>query len=177
MPKEIEKKYLLWENGIDYSKSYLLGLFLSFPSLRSQVMKRGKPINQGFLSKDRGWDIAKRIGLKFNFKPEVFRLRDYNGKKYFTVKGRGHEERDEIEKEISPSVFRFYWPFTKGKRIEKTRLRIAYGHYIMEIDVFTDRDLILAEIELKNKNELSGLKSVGMDVSKDKKYKNLSLAK
>jgi len=177
MHKEIEKKYLIWENEVDYSTDNLLGLFLSVESLRKFVLKRGKPLKQGFLPKNRGWDLVKRLGLKPGFKPHVFRLRDFSGKKYFTIKGKGLVERDEVEKEISSSIFRFYWPFTKGKRVEKIRLKIAYGYHNMEIDIFTDRDLILAEIEVKENKELSKLKPVGMDITKVTKYQNINLAK
>ncbi len=177
MTKEIEKKYLIWENGVDYSANALSGLYLSVGALKKHVLEKGKTIIQGYLPKDKGWDLAGRMKLSFDFKPDVFRLRNLNGEKIFTVKGKGHEKRDEFEHKISDSIFKFYWPFTKGKRIDKKRLKLAYGHYYLEIDVFVDRDLIVGEIEVKDKKELADLKPIGMDVSKDQKYKNVNLGK
>ncbi len=69
-----------------------------------------------------------------------------------TIKtGRG-VVRTEIEREITAAEFEAHWPLTLGCRIKKTRYRVAgeglSDPIIWEIDVFEDRALVLAEVEL-----------------------------
>ncbi|HWP72547.1 MAG TPA: hypothetical protein VNM36_15645, partial [Gemmatimonadaceae bacterium] len=56
--------------------------------------------------------------------------------------------RTELEEETSPEMFKTLWPLTKGRRLTKKRHRVPQGDFTWEIDEFTDRDLVLAEIEL-----------------------------
>lgn len=69
-----------------------------------------------------------------------------------TIK-RGHGiRRTEVEREIDEAEFETLWARTEGRRVLKTRHRIAvqasFGPASWEIDEFLDRDLILAEMEL-----------------------------
>ena len=50
------------------------------------------------------------------------------------------------------------------------------GH-TAEIDVYTNRDLIVAEVEVPTLKDAEKLSPLGKDVTTDKKYKNRSLAK
>jgi len=45
------------------------------------------------------------------------------------------------------------WPLTEGRRIRKRRHAVADGARTWEIDEFLDRDLVLAEIELRSATE------------------------
>jgi CHAD domain-containing protein/CYTH domain-containing protein len=67
---------------------------------------------------------------------------------YRTVKSGAGISRIELEDETSLQVFEAMWPLTEGRRVLKCRYRIPDGDLIWEIDQFTDRDLVLAEVEL-----------------------------
>ena len=56
--------------------------------------------------------------------------------------------RTELEEETSAEMFQTMWPLTKGRRLTKRRHRVPQGDLTWEIDEFTDRELVLAEIEL-----------------------------
>lgn len=56
--------------------------------------------------------------------------------------------RTEVEEECSRELFDVLWPLTEGKRVAKRRHVVADGALHWEIDEFTDRALVLAEIEL-----------------------------
>ena len=58
--------------------------------------------------------------------------------------------RSEIEEEMPPSLFQQMWPLTEGRRLRKRRYSVADGAHTWEIDEFLDRDLVLAEIELRH---------------------------
>ena len=51
------------------------------------------------------------------------------------------------------------------------------GNHIIEIDVYTDRDLIVAEVEVGKVEELKEILAIGRDISDDPGYKNRNLAK
>ena len=65
-----------------------------------------------------------------------------------TVKVGAGLVRTELEEETSAEMFQKMWPLTKGRRLTKKRHRVPQGDFIWEIDEFTDRQLVLAEIEL-----------------------------
>jgi CYTH domain-containing protein len=67
---------------------------------------------------------------------------------YRTVKVGSGLVRTELEEETSDAVFRKMWPLTTGKRLTKRRHRVPNGELTWEIDEFTDRRLVLAEVEL-----------------------------
>jgi CHAD domain-containing protein/CYTH domain-containing protein len=67
---------------------------------------------------------------------------------YRTVKLGTGIARTEIEEEAPAEVFDAMWPLTEGHRIHKRRYAIADEPFVWEIDEFTDRDLVLAEVEL-----------------------------
>lgn len=65
-----------------------------------------------------------------------------------TVKlGRG-VSRIEVEEEVEPALFDALYALTVGRRVEKDRYVVEDGDATWEIDRFTDRALVLAEIEL-----------------------------
>ncbi|MGH7586719.1 MAG: CHAD domain-containing protein, partial [Gemmatimonadales bacterium] len=120
LPLEIERKYLL---------STLPPTAESAPWTE---------IRQGYLP---GKVIVERLRL----------ARDGDGDRYYrTVKtGRG-VARVELEEEIDGRLFEALWPLTEGRRLEKRRHRVPDGDLTWEIDAFTDRPLVLAEVELPN---------------------------
>lgn len=56
--------------------------------------------------------------------------------------------RTEVEEEATFAVFKAMWPLTKGKRLRKKRYQLADAGHVWEIDEFSDRKLVLAEVEL-----------------------------
>jgi len=105
-----------------------------------------------------------------------------DGVRFFrTVKLGSGIERIEIEEETSQEVFRAMWPLTEGCRIAKRRYKVPVGERVWEIDVFRDRELVMAEVELESADQelrlpdwLSPL--VVREVTEEPAYLNLSLA-
>lgn len=181
MGKEIEKKYLLWENGIDYTTPALKQIYQTIEDLKRNITEKGQKIKQGYLPIETGEEICDKIGITVDFTPKEARLRDKAGNYYFTMKGEGEIERNELDEAITKEVFETYWPKTKGKRVEKIRLTQPYKtndlEHKLEIDMYTDRDLIVAEIEAKTKEETEKIPKLGKDVTEDQRYKNKNLTK
>jgi CYTH domain-containing protein len=157
---EVEGKYLLREEGKSYAKSS----FSSIEELLSFVYERGIIIEQGYLNDDIRDIILEILGVKPGFDPVESRIRKEGSEYYLTLKGDGTSEREEFNTPISKDIFNAYWDFTFGQRVSKIRFKIPYQGYTAEVDFYTDRDLIVAEIEVKDK-------------SHDSKYKNSRLAK
>lgn len=65
-----------------------------------------------------------------------------------TVKLGPSGARIEVEEDSTPVLFAALWPLTRDARVRKLRHVVPEGAYRWEIDVFLDRDLVLAEIEL-----------------------------
>jgi CHAD domain-containing protein/CYTH domain-containing protein len=93
-------------------------------------------IEQGYLPGERLVERLRAI--------DIGRQRMY----FRTVKVGAGLVRTELEEETSADVFKSMWPLTKGRRLTKKRHRVPDGPLAWEIDEFTDRDLVLAEIEL-----------------------------
>lgn len=177
MPKEIEKKYLIKEDGREYAEEGFFHFCPSIESLVERVLAHGKPIRQGYMPIRKGMDLAQELGLKIDFRIEEARLREIAGNFYLTLKSAGDFSRDEIEREILEKVFNEYWPYTEGRRVEKIRLELPHDSHTVELDLYTDRDLILAEVETLTITEAEELRPIGLDVTAVKKYKNKNLAK
>ncbi|MEP6833081.1 MAG: hypothetical protein ABJB74_06785 [Gemmatimonas sp.] len=98
-----------------------------------------------------------------------------------TVKfGRGIS-RVELEEDTDRQLFEVLWPLTASARVRKRRHAIREGAHTWEIDVFTDRDLVLAEVELSAANEALTLpawleKWIVREVTDESEYVNANLA-
>ena len=178
MAQEIEKKKLLKENREIYALDSLSHYYDSFDLFVKDVLERGKLIHQGYLPIQVGLELADLLGMdRAGFTYLEARLRNIDANYYFTVKSEGDLARFELEKEIDSKLFEQYWPRTKGNRVSKIRLTIPYHKYKAEIDVYTDRDLVVAEVEVPTIENTESLISLGKDITNDKKYKNKNLAK
>ncbi|MCA9285434.1 MAG: hypothetical protein KDA22_09480 [Phycisphaerales bacterium] len=67
---------------------------------------------------------------------------------FHTVKTGTGLVRTEVERRIDRKEFDALWPHTAGRRLAKTRYRVAEGERVWEIDRFHGIDLVLAEVEL-----------------------------
>lgn len=65
-----------------------------------------------------------------------------------TIKLGDRVARIEVEEPVEPGLFAQLWPLTVGARIRKRRHLVDEGTLTWEVDVFLDRDLVLAEVEL-----------------------------
>lgn len=98
-----------------------------------------------------------------------------------TVKiGRGIS-RVELEEDTDRQLFDSLWPLTASARVRKRRHAIREGAYTWEIDVFTDRNLVLAEVELSSADESPEIPSwlakfVVREVTGEAEYVNSNLA-
>lgn len=177
MAEEIERKFLLWENGVDYSASPLKELYPALEELKSGVLNQGTRIVQGYIPLNLGLLLAEVLKMTLGSKPNETRLRRKGDKLYFTLKGNGSHAREELETRVSEDLFMNWWGFTQGSRVEKFRLEKPYGRYVAEIDVYTDRDLIIAEVEVPSLEIANSLVPLGRDVTGDSRYKNRNLAR
>lgn len=178
--KEIEKKYLISENEVDYSTELFKQIYPTIDAIKKDI-KNGKKVNQGYLPIKIGKGVCEKISVSFDFAMAEARLRDQEGNYFFTIKSEGSLKRDELNIPISKEIFETYWPKTKGKRVEKIHITQPYKvnglEYLLELNVYTDRNLIVAEIEVESKEEAEKLPMLGLDVTLEKKYKNKNLAK
>lgn len=110
------------------------------------------------------------------------------------VRGDGHQAwfrtvklgqgltRIEVEEETTPELFGAIWPLTDGCRVRKRRHRVPAGNRVWEIDAFTDRDLVLAEVELPAADATAEVPAwlapyIVREVTDDPAYVNRNLAR
>ncbi|MEZ6187130.1 MAG: adenylate cyclase, partial [Planctomycetota bacterium] len=89
--------------------------------------------------------------------------------------------REETERALTPAEFDALWPRTAGRRVLKTRHKVPDGAVTWEVDVFRDRDLVLAEVELESAEQQVTLPPwlaphVLREVTEDPRYRNYALA-
>ena len=101
---------------------------------------------------------------------------------YRTVKLGAGVTRHEFEEPTEEALFQALWPLTEGRRVRKRRYRITDGGLVWEIDHFTDRDLVLAEVELPSEDMHPTPPEwlepyVTREVTEDPSYLNITLAR
>jgi CYTH domain-containing protein/CHAD domain-containing protein len=89
--------------------------------------------------------------------------------------------RIEVEEDTDAALFHAMWPLTVDARIRKRRFVVPHGVHRWEIDVFLDRDLVVAEIELRHEHDPVELPAwlvpyVVRDVTGEVQYFNAVLA-
>jgi CYTH domain-containing protein len=99
-----------------------------------------------------------------------------------TVKMGAGVRRAQLEEEADPDLFRSLWPLTEGRRLTKRRYRVSDGGLVWEIDEFTDRELVLAEVELPAPEVVPELPEwlatyVVREVTEEPEYLNVNLAR
>lgn len=118
MPLEIERKYLL----------------RALPAMPrvTDVLE----IDQGYLPGD---ILVERLRRQ--------RSRDGTERFFRTVKLGAGVARTELEEETDRRTFEHLWLLTEGRRLTKRRYLVPEDGGTWEIDEFSDRDLVLAELE------------------------------
>lgn len=110
-------------------------------------------------------------------------VRSPDGERWYrTVKSGTGVSRIELEDETTRETFEAMWPLTLGKRVTKRRHRIPHGTLLWEVDEFTDRELVLAEVELHRADEEVVIPGwlgplVVRDVTDEAEYVNANLAR
>ena len=174
---EIEKKFLIFERGEDYSTEALGQLFPSILDLKDTVLRQGIKIRQGYVPIEIGNEIRGIHGLESVSGMSEARLRDFGGEYFLTMKSKGGLTRKETpDLKVSGTVFDLYWRYAE-RRLEKVRLERILGEHNFEIDVYTDRDLVVAEVEVRTEMYARRVIPLGPDITEDIGYKNNQLAR
>ncbi len=151
--------------GIEIERKYLLSGLP--PRSRKGAVSE---IRQGYLP---GQRLVERLR----------HIREDGGDRWVrTVKGGVGLTRLEVEEETTEPVFTRMWPLTLGRRLTKRRYTIPDGDLTWEIDEFTDRDLVLAEVELPDADAPVEIPSwlaphVVREVTGEPEYGNATLAR
>lgn len=119
------------------------------------------------------------------------RIRKADDRYYLTIKKKPSADADEkygaivrieIEEEITETLYYSLFRAVEGNPVTKTRYRIPYLSYVVELDVFHGmlEGLVTAEIEFPTVEE-AGLTELpdwfGKDVSADRRYRNSAMSK
>lgn len=169
---EIEKRWVVLTVEEDHSKAK------NGVVLYNRALEKGDAYEQGYiLDMDKAREVVSELGIIPDFQPNTVRLRKTPTQYIFTLKDKKETKRREVEWELDKKTFAKYWPLTKGARVTKRR-------YITEIrgnetifDAFTDRYLLMAEIEVKDEKLLESLPKMGFEVTGDSTWSNKKLAK
>jgi CYTH domain-containing protein len=175
--EEIEKKYLLRESNNDFTTPNFFSQFNSLNSLSDLIKYEGVLIKQAYIEPSQGIELAKKYGQKVNFEVAESRVRQKGNKYLLTLKSKGMQKRKEQEISISQETFENIYSIFEFKRVEKKRLEKVIKGLTYEFDYYLNQKLIVVEIEIKNESELVRIISLGKDVTFDKNYKNVNLAK
>lgn len=111
----------------------------------------------------------------------VIRIRKDNQAFFLTVKSKGFLSREELNLPIEESSYQTLLPKAEGRIIQKTRYRIPYQTFQIELDVFEEElsPLILAEVEFTSIEEAQTFLPpswFGKEVTTLKEYQNSFLS-
>jgi CYTH domain-containing protein len=128
-------------------------------------------IDQGYLP---GVNVLERLRRQ--------RSKDGTTRYFRTVKVGAGVERIELEDETDQRTFDHLWLLTDGRRLRKRRYLVPNGADTWEIDEFTDRTLVLAELEIDAADAVilfpDWLKpTLVREVTDEPEYTNRSLAR
>ncbi len=110
------------------------------------------------------------------------RLRRMDDLLFLTIKGGKGTERTEVEMPLDPDPFERLWPFTEGRRLEKTRYYVPLqSDLTAELDLFGGvlDGLRLVEVEFASRNDADAFLPpdwFGREVTDDGSYTNAALS-
>ena len=140
--------------------------------------RRGQHLRQGYLSADSN-DARDAVFGRVRATGQPDGSESYT----HTVKSGTGLVREERERSLTREEFEELWPQTTGRRIEKHRHRIAAAcvGLVWQVDIFVDRPLVLAEIELTHAEQPVSwprwLRQVGArEVTDDERFTNAAIA-
>ena len=111
----------------------------------------------------------------------VVRIRKSDDSYYLTIKSAGYLVRNEFEKEISLEEYNELSPMVCSNIISKTRYKIPYETYTIELDIFHKafNGLIYAEVEFDSVEEAESFIAPDYffkEVTEDPEYTNAALS-
>lgn len=111
----------------------------------------------------------------------VIRAREKGADYILTVKGEGFLQREEFELPLTKNQFKALSAKAEGRAIGKTRYRIPYGNYTIELDIFEPPfdPLVLAEVEFESVEEANAFTPpawFGEDVTNENEYTNAAIS-
>lgn len=118
-----------------------------------------------------------------NRKP-VVRVREHGEHYTLTYKGEGLMAREEYNLPLDKESFLHLIEKADGRVIRKTRYRIPYQSYLIELDFFEDicidstEPLVMAEVEFSSEEEARSFVPpdwFGQDVTDDPRYHNSNM--
>lgn len=169
---EIEKRWVALTKEEDHTKKK------NGVILYDRALQNGTPIEQGYiLDMDKAREVVSELGIVPEFEPNTIRFRKFGGTYIFTLKDKKETKRREVEWELDKKTFMKYWPLTKGARVTKRRYTTEVRGFETIFDAFTDRYLLLIEIEVKDEKLLDTLPKMGFEVTGDSSWSNKKLAK
>jgi CHAD domain-containing protein/CYTH domain-containing protein len=124
----------------------LMGTAVENVEIERKFLLSGLPdrvLREEMIEIDQGWLPGSTVRERLRRTRQGERVRYLR-----TVKLGQGLKRTEFEEGMESRVFEQLWPLTEGCRVQKQRYRVPEGPYVWEIDVFCDRDLVVAEIEL-----------------------------
>ena len=136
----------------------------------ADVLGTGEVLRQGYVAEED--DVVVRVRIT----DRVATL---------TVKAGGGLSRTEVEVSISQAEAEALWPHTEGRRIQKTRHRVAghdLGDHVADIDVYAGAlaGLYTAEVEFDSEHEASAFvppEWFGREVTGEAEWSNSALAR
>lgn len=170
---EIEKRWVLMTIEEDHTKQK------NALKIYNDALEKGEKYQQGYIKDFQiAIEMLQALGIKLNeFQPNTVRLRRTPKQFILTLKDRKETKKREVEWELDKKVFLHYWKHTKGSRVYKTRWETVVKKKTVVFDAFTDRILLMAEIEVSDESELENLPKLGMDVTGIKEWTNKSLSR
>lgn len=152
--------------AVEIERKYLLRALPRMPQVRDVL-----EVEQGYLP---GTKLVERVRRQ--------RARDGTVRCFRTVKTGMGVERMEIEEETDEPLFERLWALTEGRRVFKRRYLVPDGSETWEIDEFSDRTLVLAELELAHAAQAVRIPQwlsavLVREVTDEREYTNLSLAR
>ena len=110
------------------------------------------------------------------------RLRRTGGGCTLTFKTEEGAVREEREIEITPAQFAALWPATARKRLTKTRYKIPWQNFTIEVDRYEGKNkgLVVAEVEFTDQarcEEFQPPDWFGDEVTNNARYSNVVLAR
>jgi CYTH domain-containing protein len=170
---EIEKRWVLLTPDNDYTKGS------NGVALYDKALQNGEEYKQGYITDfEAAREMLEELKIEIDFKPNTVRLRSIADKTFIlTLKDKKETKRREVEWELDKKTFYKFWKLTKGARITKRRYETVIKKQAAVLDAFTDRYLLMAEIEVMDEAQLENLPKLGYDVTTDSKFTNKAMAK
>ncbi len=126
--------------------------------------------------------LCKQIIQAYVSLQPTIRIRKSDEQYFLTVKGKGHVAREEFEIEIKQKEYERLLEKTEGNCVRKKRYYIPLEDgYLAELDLYEGEleGLMTTEVEFPTIEDAQAFVAplwFGRDISKEKRYKNTSLA-